>query len=269
MKTVLTGQPERLYIEYRDSDDVLVDPQRPRVTIYDPEGDVAQSSAEPTQESVGVYWLLFNVSTAYPTRRGVYQAWWEGYINSAPVYMDEPIYFNVMDRPVIAGDTSQGNSFARQIRNAIGDNFENDWMIEPLDLNYYIQDGVRHANTVFDFGYDVIVSTAGNNKSGRITFTKSASGASTALSITARTWYAAHTVADIMEAQTRINMFGTGNINAGDIKLNLSGGLKEQVGYLRLLKEDLSKLEKDLKINGASGVSLNNYAIADLITSEV
>lgn len=270
MKTVLTGQPERLYIEYRDSDNVLTNPTRPRVSIYDPVGVTIVASAEPSQESTGVYYYLFGVSTAYSVKRGLYQAWWEGYINGGPIYMDEPIYFEVMDRPVIAGegDTSQGISFARQIRNAIGDNFEDDYMIAPLDLNYYIQDGVRNANSVFDFGYSVIVSTAGNNKSGRIHFTTNGGSSSVALSNPARTWYAMHTIYNIMEAQTRLNMFGTGNINAGDIKLNLSGGLREQVAYLRLLKEDLAKLETDLKINGVGGTVINNYAIADLYVSE-
>lgn len=266
MKTILTGQPERLYIEYRDSTNTLADPTKPKVTIFSPAGNLVVDSADATQESTGVYYYNFLVSTAYTSERGIYQAWWEGYINGALITMDEPQYVEVMDRPVIQGSTSQGNSFARQIRNAIGDNFEDEYMIQPMDLNYYIQDGVRKANSVYDFGYNVIVSTAGNNKTGRITFTTDGT-TSTALSVAARTWYAAHVVYDIMEAQTRINMFGTGQIYAGDIKMNLSAGLREQTNYLKHLKEDLKAMETDLKMNGATGLYVNNYAIEDLYVS--
>lgn len=266
MKTIFAGQPERIYIEYRDADNTLVDPTRPRVSIYDPAGTTIVSSAEALQESVGVYYYLFGVSTAYAVRRGTYQAWFEGFINGGPVYMDEPIYFDVMDRPVISGDTSVGRSFVRQIRNAIGDNFEDDYMISPVDLNYYIQDGVRTANATWNFGYDVLVSTSGPYKTNRIIFTADGT-TSTSLSTLARTWYATYVVYGIMEAQARLNMFGTGNINAGDIRMNLSGGLREQTNYLKHLKEDMIKMEENLKMNGSGGTEINTYAIEDLWVS--
>jgi hypothetical protein len=267
MKVVYTGQPERLYVEYKDVNGVLTDPTRPRVSVFAPSGAVVVDSATPTQESTGIYYHLLSVTTAYATERGVYQQWWEGFINSAPISLDEPFYFEVQDIPTIPSSTAPGRSFVRQIRNAISDNDESSgYMIHPIDLNFYIQDGVRNANADFNFGYEVRVSTAGNDKSGRIDFFLG--NVATSLPDNARTWYAVNTVKDIMESQTRLNMYGPGIINAGDIKVNVAFGLREQVKYLEMLKKDIKKLEMDLKLNGTSGYWINNYQIKDLWVSK-
>jgi hypothetical protein len=266
MKVVYTGQPERRYAEFKDVDGVLTDPTRPRISIFAPSGEVVVDSATPTQESTGIYYYLLSVTTAYATERGVYQEWWEGFINSAPISLDEPFYFEVQDIPTIPSSTAFGRSFVRQIRNAISDNDEsNGYMIHPIDLNYFIQDGVRNANSDFNFGYHVVVSTAGNNKSGRIDFYYGETA--TSLPNNARTWYAIHTVKDIMESETRRSMYGPGIINAGDIKVNVAFGLKEQIKYLEMLKKDINKLEMDLKLNGTTGYWINNYQVKDLAVS--
>jgi hypothetical protein len=265
-KKILSGQQERIYVEFRDVDNKLVDPTNPRVVVYNPLGEQVVSSAACTFEAVGVYFYNFTASTAYATERGVYQAWFEGYINGALITMDDPVYFDVIDIPIIYSSTSVGRSFVRSVRNAIGDTYEDAYLIATEDINYYVQDGVGRANSVYDFGYNVVISTAGNDRSGRIDFQYGGQNAD--LLVAARNWYLANTVKMIMEAQVRLNVFGTGNINAGDINFNLATGLRAQTEYLKLLNEDLNKLEFDLKINGASGVLINNYSIADLEVSE-
>jgi hypothetical protein len=267
MKTVLTGQPERIYVEFRDIDHDLTDPSRPRVTIYAPSGTEFVPSAAATQESTGVYWYLLSVGTAYSNERGTYQAFWEGYINGAPIYMDEPMYIDVLDSPYVGSSTSEGRSFVREIRNAINDNRENEYMILPRDMNYYVQDGVRDANATYNMGYTVFISTAGNDRVGRLEFQKD--GVSTALGQTERAWYSAHVVRKILEAQTYVNMFGPGIINAGDIKVNIASGLRAQTGLLDRLDDKIDDMGKELKLNGGvGGYAVNTFAIADLYVSE-
>jgi hypothetical protein len=266
MKKILSGQQERIYVEFRDIVNSLVDPTNPRVVVYDPVGTQVVSSAVCTYESLGTYFYNFTASTAYATVRGTYQAWFEGYINGALITMDDPIYFDVIDIPVIYSSTSQGRAFVKSVRNAIGDTYEDSYLIASEDINYYVQDGTRSGNSTYDFGYDVRVSTAGNDKSERIDFYLG--GQPTELTVAARNWYLLHTVKMIMEAQVRLNMFGTGNIHAGDINFNLSSGLRAQTEYLKLLNKDITDLKYDLKINGATGVLINNYSIADLEVSE-
>jgi hypothetical protein len=258
--------PERLHVEYRDGNGVLVNPLRPRFSIFSPSGAVVLNSAEATFEATGIYYYTFSISTAYSTERGIYQLWPEGYINGALITVDEPIYFSVEDTPTISSSAYPGRSFVNQIRNAIGDNDPTQYMIHPLQLNYYVQDGVRNSNSSYNFGYTVKVSTAGNDKSERIVFLYGTAEAY--LSDPARTWYAINTIKDIMESQIRINMFGSGIVNAGDIKVNVAAGMREQVNYLKSLKEDIKMLKKDLSLNGTSGYCINNYQIADLWVSE-
>ena len=263
MKEVITGHPERLYIEYTDANGALVDPLRPKITIFAPSGNEVVASADPSNEDVGIWYYLFSATTAYATERGLYQAWWEGYVNGGPVYMDEPVYFQVKDIPVISSSTSEGRYFTIEIRGAIGDNREDEYMILPQDLNYYIEAGFRNANAIYDLGYDVQLSTAGNDKSGRISFLKN--GAATALGQTERAWYALTTVRDILEAQTRINMFGPGIVTQGDIKVNLSAGLRAQTAYLDHIKAQLKEMETELKLNGGVvGYWINTFEIDDL-----
>lgn len=267
MKTILTGQPERLYIEYRDADNVLTDPTTPKITIFAPSGAEVTASTDPTKESTGVYFFLFSISTAYATERGTYQAWWEGYINSGPVYMDEPQYFEVIDTPTIASSTSAGRHFVNAVRRAIKDNRETDYIIEPQDMNFYIQESFGNANSIFNLEYTVFVSTAGNDKTGRIEFQKD--GVATSLPATQRAWYLINCVRDILESEIRLNIYGTGIINAGDVKINLAQGLRAQTDYLEKLNDRVDKLEMDLKLNGgAGGFLINNYAIRDLVVSE-
>lgn len=267
MKVIITGQPERIYIEYRDADNVLTSPTRPRVTIYAPSGSEFLASAAPTEESTGVFWYLVSATTAYATERGTYQAWWEGYINSGPVYMDTPAYFEVEDIGTIASSTSGGRHFVNAVRRAIGDNRENDYIVSPTDMNYYIQESFGNANSIFNLGYVVNISTAGNDKSGRIEF--QSGGVATSLPATERAWYLIHCTRDILESEVRINIYGTGIINAGDIKINLAQGLRAQTDYLDKLNDRIERLEMNLKLNGgAGGFLINTYAIRDLVVSE-
>lgn len=266
MKRVLTGQPERLFAEYRDGTGALTNPIRPKFTIFSPSGSVIVNSADASQDSIGVFYYNFLATTSNATERGIYQLWPEGYINGALITVDEPIYFSVEDTPTISSGTAPGRSFVNQIRNAIGDNDPSQYMIHPHQLNYYIQDGVRNANTTYNFGYEVRVSTAGNDRTGRIDFYYG--NTSTAVAGAARTWYALHTIKDIMESQIRINMFGAGIINAGDIKVNVAAGMREQVNYLKELKQDIKDIKKDLFLNGIGGYLVNTYVIKDLYSPE-
>lgn len=266
-QVVYTGQPKRVYAEYRNSNNVLVDPVRPKVTVYTPSGQIAVASTSPTQEDVGVYYYLLSISTGYAIERGVYQAFWEGYINDAPIY-SEPMHINVLDTPYIASSTSAGRSFVRDIRNAINDTQEDEYLIQPRDMNYYVQDGVIEANTMYDMGYTAYISTAGNDRIGRLLFYKD--GVSTSLSQGAKAWYSAHVVRKILEAQTYVNMFGPGIVDAGDIKVNIASGLRAQTGVLERLDKKIKTMGDELKMNGSLyiGGTVNTYAIADLWVSE-
>lgn len=267
MKVIITGQPERIYIEYRNAENVLTDPDRPKVTVYAPSGSEFLASSSPIQESTGVYYHLVSPSTAYATERGLYQAWWEGYINGGPLYMDVPAYFEVIDTPTISSGTSPGRVFVNAVRRAIGDNREDEYIILPTDMNYYIQEGFTNANAIFNMGYQVDVSTAGNDKVGKLQF--KFAGVATSLPAPERAWYMINCARDILESQIRINLYGTGIINAGDIKINLASGLRAQTGYLETLNARIVRMETELKLNGGSGgLTVNNYAIADLWVSE-
>jgi len=270
MKTVLTGQPERIYVEFRDADGTLVDPARPKVVIFDPSGDPSISSSNAIQEATGVYYYTFTAATAYGTERGEYQAWFEGYINGALITMDTPIRFEVIDTPVVPSEEDPGIQFVKGLRVSIGDNFQDEYVIPPTDMNYFVIDGFKNANSVYDFGFRALLSTAGNDKSGKVNFYFwDDLDTTTSLPYRQKQWYNLHVVKDIMESQVRQSMFGPGNINAGDIKINVAGAMKSQLEYLEMLKKQINDWAYDLKLNGTdSGYLVNTYEIRDLDVAE-
>lgn len=243
---ILMGQRERLYREFRDGSTAhsLVNPTRPRVTVYDPDGAEVVASTAPTQEDVGVFYYQFNVTTAASTKEGVYQAYWEGFINGAHVTMDVPQYFLVSRFP---WDTGETGDFVNSIRRLIGDTNPENYRISSMDIWYYIGDSINDVQAELNLGYTFTIS----NTTG-LALNK-------ALTAEAASLFRFRTLILILNSVLFNGLFCAGNVTVGDIRVNVTNTMRERREMLKYLDQEYLRLMYNVKMNGISGVEIDTF----------
>lgn len=246
MQQILMGQTERLYREFRDgsTSHALVNPDRPRLTIYDPDSSEVVASTAPTQESVGVYYYTFSIATAAATKEGIYQAYWEGYINSAHVTMDIPQYFLVRRFP---WETGEVDDFVNSIRRLIGDTNPENYRVSSMDIWYYIQDAIKDVQAENDFGY----TTSVTNTAGLIL--------NKPLTSDAAALFRFRTMILILNSVLFNGLFCAGNVDIGDIKINVTNTMRERREMLKWLDEEYQRLMYQIKMGLISGVEIDTF----------
>ena len=63
----------------------------------------------------------------------------------------------------------------------------------------------------------------------------------------------------ILESITTSFMFQSGNIDIGDVKINITPMMKVRHDYLKRLEESYNNLLYEVKLNGITGVSVDTY----------
>ena len=246
LQQILMGQQERLYREFRDSSTAhaLVDATRPKVTIYDPNGALEVASTSPINESTGVYYYNFTVTTAAAKVEGVYQAYWEGFINGAHVTMDTPQYILVKRFP---WDTGETDDFINAIRREIGDTNPNNYRIPNRDLWYFTLDAINGVQAIYNMGYSASVS----NTDGL--------ALSAPLTVEAAALFKAKVVILVLKSVYFNGLFYAGNVSIGDIKVNVTGAMKERREALKDMEKDFDKILYDIKMNNITGTEIDTY----------
>lgn len=237
------GKTERIYREFRDTDNDLINPTSPHVTIYSPKG-VEVDSGTPTGESTGVYYFLIDLSTAATTEEGYYQAYWEGTIGGALVTMDIPQYFLATRIP---WQITESDSIINSIRRMTGDINPNNYRISTEDMYYYLKDAVEYVQAYYNWGYEVTVSPTS------LTWNKT-------LYATPFVLFKLKTLILILESSLHDWLYDGMAIQVGDIKVNVTPILKLRMDNIKRLNEDFDKLLYEMKMNDISGVNIDTYA---------
>lgn len=245
VQEIYMGQPERIYREFRDGSTAhaLTDPSRPRITIYDPDSTEVVASTAPTKESTGVYYYTVDISTASANKAGVYTAYWEGYISSELI-TGKPHYFEVTRIPQ---ETGESEDLVNSIRRLIGDMDPSNYRIAQRDIWYFIQDAVKDVQASIDFGYTTSVS----NTTG---LTLNA-----ALTSDAAALIRFRTLILILNSVLFNGLFCAGNVDIGDIRVNISSAMKARQEMLKYLDQEYKRLLYEVKLGNASGYEIDTF----------
>lgn len=242
MQKILFGKDERIYREFRDNNYELTDPTWTSVSIYDPNGTFFDSGT-PTKESTGVYYYPISLSTASTTSEGTYQAYWEANIGGVLVTMDTPQYF---DGYRVPWQVTKPDEIINSVRRMIGDTDPENYRISTRDLYYFISDAVDEVQSEYNFGYDLTISNTS------LTWNKTLYNAPFTL-------FKLKTLILVLESTLNDFLFTAGNVEVGDIKINITNIIKIRMENLKRLKEEYKNLMYNVKINGATGYIIDTY----------
>jgi len=239
---ILFGRDERLYREYKDSTGTLVDPTWTRVTVYDPNGTFLSSGAA-TKESTGVYYYNVSLSTATTTKEGTYQAYWEGTIGGVLVTMDVPQYF---DGYKVPWQITQPDQIINSVRRMIGDISPENYRVSTRDMYWFLKDAVDEVQAEYDFGYT-------------LTITSTSVSWNSTLYTAPFTLFKLKTLILVMESTLNDFMYHAGNVEVGDIRVNVTNILRARMDNLKRLQEKYERIMYEIKANGINGFVIDTY----------
>jgi len=247
VQRILIGKEERIYREYRDADNELTDPTAPIVNIYDPTGDYYDSGS-PLKESTGIYYFSVTLPTASSTEEGVYQAYWEGTINSVFVTMDEPQYFRGTRVP---WQVTEPDNIIQSLRRLIGDIDPDNYKVSNQDLYYYLSDAVDEVQAEYSFGYSITITPTS------VTWNLS-------LYSTPFVLFKLKTQILVLESMLMDSLYDAGAVKIGDIQIDVTKILQIRMQNLERLKKDYKDLMYSVKTNSIDGSIIDTYATGRL-----
>lgn len=248
LQKVIYNKPERLYREFKDSQGNLINPTSPYVRVYDPNGTIV-SSGTPTGESTGVYYFVASLGTAQP--EGIYQAYWEGTVGGALITMDVPQFFWLTTAP---WQVMPQDQIAQSVRRMIGDTNPNNYRIAIPDMYYFIQDAVNEVQSRMDFGYSLTVAPTS------LTWNQPLYSIPAAL-------FRLRTLILVMQSILHDDIYDGGNVEVGDIKIDINGILKMRMDNIKRLEDGYKELLYDIKMNSITGVNIDTHVTGLIINS--
>ena len=250
IQKVIFGKAERIYREFRDADNTLSDPTTPHITIYDPDG-VEFDSGTPTKESVGVYYYSVSLSTASTTKEGIYQAYWQGTVDGIFLTEDTPQYVYGISVP---WQTMQQDDVINSVRRLTGDLNPEQYRISTVDMYYYLRDAVDEVQAEYNFGYTVTVTPTA------LTWNKD-------LYSTPFVLFKLKALLLVLESTMNDFMFEAGNVQVGDIKIDVTSTLRLRQENLKRVKADYKDLMYSVKMNNVAGCIIDTYAVGRINNS--
>lgn len=244
VKKILIGKEERIYREFRNSDNILTTPSDPFVIIYDPEGAVLDSGI-PTELETGVYYYEIT-ETILPldSIEGIYQAYWQGIISGELITMDKPQYFNAYSTP---WQTTKPDSIISSIRRLTGDINPDNYRIGTRDMYWFLADAVEEVQSEYDFGYTLTVNPTS------VSWNKTLYGAPFVL-------FKMKTLILVLESVLHDSLYDGGSVQVGDIKVNIVPMIKARQDNLKRVREDYRTLLYEVKMNGICGSIIDTYS---------
>lgn len=242
VQKILFGKTEPIYREFRDQNYTLIDPTWASVSVYDPNGAFV-SSGSPTKESTGVYYYPVALSTSSSTKEGFYQAYWEANISGSLVTMDTPQYFNGMRIP---WQITQPNEIVNSVRRMTGDTDPENYRISTRDMYWFLKDAVDEVQSEYDFGYVLTIESTS------LSWNQTLYTGPFAL-------FKLKTLMLVMESTMNDYLYYSGNVEVGDIRVNVTNMLKIRADNLKRLEEKYSKLMYEIKMNENTGYIIDTY----------
>lgn len=142
------------------------------------------------------------------------------------------------------------------IRRMTGDLDADNYRISTRDMYYYLQDAVDEVQIDHNFGYELTLTTT------------TASWNQTLYS-SPFVLFKLKALIFIMESSLHDNLWYSGNVQIGDIKIDINQTLKIRMENLKRLKEDYKRLMQTYQMNdAASGVLIDTY-VTGLINNDL
>lgn len=227
------GKAERIWREFRNSDDQLVDPTSPKLEIYAPDGSTVTATATPIKESIGIYYHTLYLATSAPV--GVYEIYWQGTINGALVGTDISQYIELIP---LGWNTAR--YMIQATRRITGDLNPANYKIPDSEMDYFLQDGVEDINAMIGTSYTLTITKTS------VTFNADPTYLPRRLMI----WQTALRILTYLNAETLDNM---GSLTLGDISINLSSGTQLRKDTLDRLQNDIDKGVMEYKLQEQMG----------------
>ena len=133
------------------------------------------------------------------------------------------------------------------IRRVTGDLDANNYHISTRDMYYYLQDAVDEVQIDYNFGYTLTLTTTD------ATWNQTLYSSPFVL-------FKMKSLILILEASFHDNLWYSGNVQVGDVKIDMNQTLKIRMENLKRLKADYDKVMKMFKLSDAStGFTIDTY----------
>lgn len=143
--------------------------------------------------------------------------------------------------------SSQTDLLINSIRRITGDNNPENYRISTKDLHYFLQDAVDSVQVEVPLGYEMEVLDTS------VSFNKTLYAAPFAV-------FKLKTLEYVLESTFHDHLYHSGNLQIGDIKIDVVPILKLRMENLKRIKSDLNNLIYDLKMNyGNVGFEIDTY----------
>lgn len=136
MQQIQRGSTERIYFEFRDNNEALIDPINPIVTIEDSSetsvvdrDSITLTDVTLSKESTGIYYWVFKPKADATV--GIYSCWPSGQINGILKELDVPIQIEIIGQETVVDETYLTNiGFVKELLDI--ENTDNDRMLLRL-----------------------------------------------------------------------------------------------------------------------------------------
>lgn len=132
------------------------------------------------------------------------------------------------------------------LRRAIGDTDSENYKIQTEDLYYFLQDAVSDVQASYNMGYTLTINST-------------AASWNQTLENVPLVLFKMKTLILVLESTLYDNLYESGDVQVGDIKVNATNMLKLRKENINELKAELSKLIKNISMNGATGYMIDTY----------
>ena len=237
------GQPERTYIETRDSSGNLVSASNMKLSLYDSLGTKILDQVSGTEEQTGVFFYNISISTAASNVEGIWRAFWTGSIGGVGLSQDRARNILVRRHPHLYGIA---NDLVDSVRRLSGDSDPGNFRVSEVDILSYLSDGIRYIETVYPMGYSATVSYSS------ITFNKT-------LTQLAKELFIQGSVLSILKHIRSKGLWGVGSLETGDLRVNMTNINRERALAVKDLETQINYTIQQLKRGSITGASVDTY----------
>ena len=141
------------------------------------------------------------------------------------------------------------------IRRSIGDTDPENYVFSTKDLYFFLQDAIDEVQADYNYGY-------------LMTVTDTSATFNTTLWSTPFVLFKLRTLMLILQHSLHDFIYDAGNIQVGDIKVDLTQVFKLRMMNLDRVKKDYEKMMYHIKLNGAGGLKIDTH-VTGLISNVV
>ena len=132
------------------------------------------------------------------------------------------------------------------IRRLTGDTDVTNYRIKTQEMMYFLQDAVYEVQAELDFGYDLTVS-AGSAEWNKDMYSSPL------------VFFKLKALELVLENRMHDNLFDGGNVQVGDIKVDVTSILRVRESNLKRVRDNYDRLLKNFKMSSSIGQLIDTY----------